>query len=120
MRLLLDQGLPRSAAGILRAVGLDAVHVGECAMATATDLDILDYARRESYVVVTLDADFHALLVLNYAAAPSVVRIRVEGLRAAETADVVQATVNRCRDELLRGAMISVTEDRVRVRYLPV
>jgi len=42
MRLLLDQGLPRSAAAVLRAEGRDVVHVSEVGLAAATDLDILD------------------------------------------------------------------------------
>ena len=120
MRVLLDQGLPRSAAGLLRAAGLDAFHVGECGLATVSDAEILDYARRENRVVITLDADFHALLVLGHASAPSVIRIRIEGLRADATVGLVQSTLSRCGEEFARGAMISVTEDRLRVRYLPV
>jgi hypothetical protein len=46
-RLLLDQGLPRSAAAILRADGWDVVHVGDCGMATAADSLILDAARSD-------------------------------------------------------------------------
>ena len=64
MRLLLDQGLPRSAADLLRKASHDAVHVGEVGAATAEDADLLQMAREQGRVVVTLDADFHALLAL--------------------------------------------------------
>lgn len=83
MKLLLDQGLPRTAVDLLRAVGIDAVHVGDIGYATAEDATILQLARDEQRVVVTLDADFREMLALSGAAAPSVIRIRVEGLRAA-------------------------------------
>ncbi len=47
MKLLLDQGLPRSAAILLRESNIDAVHVGEIAMSESEDLDII--TRRFSY-----------------------------------------------------------------------
>jgi hypothetical protein len=62
MKLLLDQGLPRSAAMLLREGGIDTLHVGEIGLAAATDNEILQRGRQEERVVVTLDADFHALL----------------------------------------------------------
>jgi predicted nuclease of predicted toxin-antitoxin system len=34
MKLLLDQGLPRTAAELLRTAGVDAIHVGEIGYAT--------------------------------------------------------------------------------------
>jgi predicted nuclease of predicted toxin-antitoxin system len=46
-RIVLDQGLPATAAMILRAGGWDAVHVREIAMNQAADAEILDYAARE-------------------------------------------------------------------------
>lgn len=120
MKVLLDQGLPCSAARLLRDVGIDAVHTGQCGLATANDADILEVARRQGRVVFTLDADFHTLLAMSRAAAPSVVRIRIEGLRADKLAALAQLVVERCRDELAQGAMVSVTEDRIRVRGLPI
>lgn len=89
MRLLLDQGLARSAALILRQRGHDAVHVGDIALAEAMDETILDQARTDGRVVVTLDADFHAILAREGRSGPSVVRIRIEGLNAEAQADVV-------------------------------
>ena len=45
MRVLLDQGLPRSAAGLLCDLGVDAIHTGQCGLATATDAHILAAAK---------------------------------------------------------------------------
>jgi predicted nuclease of predicted toxin-antitoxin system len=120
MKVLLDQGLPRSAAKLLRDAGTDAVHTAECGLATATDAEILEYARREDRFVVTLDADFHAILVLCHAVVPSVIRIRIEGLRAEALVNLVQAVHSRCGMELAKGAMVSVTNDRIRIRRLPM
>jgi len=120
MKLLLDQGLPRSTVFPLRAAGIDAVHVGERALATAPDSVILDIARREQRIVVTLDADFHALLAISGAAGPSVIRIRIEGLRAESLAGVLVDVLKLCKDDLSHGAMVSVTEHGVRVRRLPL
>jgi predicted nuclease of predicted toxin-antitoxin system len=62
MKLLLDQGLPRSTVRHLAGMGIVAEHVGDLGMARAADAHILDAARARQAVVVTLDADFHAPL----------------------------------------------------------
>ena len=119
MKLLLDQGLPRSTVLLLRNVGIEAAHVGDRGLATASDAKILDIGRNEGSVVVTLDADFHALLVLSGAAGPSVIRIRIEGLRAEDLSTLLIKVIEVCNDDLTRGAMVSVTENGIRVRRLP-
>jgi predicted nuclease of predicted toxin-antitoxin system len=58
MRLLLDQGLPRSTVHHLDAAGVESAHVGEKGLATASDAKIIDFARQGGWIVVTLDADF--------------------------------------------------------------
>ena len=42
IRLLLDQGLPRSAVRLLGDVGWDVLHTGDIGMARSSDSDILD------------------------------------------------------------------------------
>jgi hypothetical protein len=54
MKLLLDQGLPRSAASLLRERGIDAVHVAELGLSAASDAAILERGRETGCVVVTL------------------------------------------------------------------
>ncbi len=120
MKFLLDQGVPRSMATLLRQQGMDVVHTGEIGMAEAEDVEILRRAAEERRVVVTLDADFHAHLALSEASHPSVIRVRIEGLRAQEFADLLRTVISQCRDDLEAGAMVSVQEHQIRIRRLPV
>lgn len=120
MRLLLDQGLPRTTAPHLQSFGIEAVHVGDLGLAGGSDTTILDAARQQERIVVTLDADFHALLVLTGAIGPSVIRIRIEGLQAKALARLLADVLNVCNDELVSGAMVSVTDSGVRVKRLPL
>jgi predicted nuclease of predicted toxin-antitoxin system len=120
MRLLLDQGLPRSTVEYLYKFGFEADHVGELGMAAASDAKILDFAREEGCVVVTLDADFHALLTFARTTGPSVIRVRIEGLGAEGLARLLVNVLEICEEDVKRGAVVSVTEAGVRIRQLPL
>ena len=120
IRLLLDQGLPRSAVRLLGDVGWDVLHAGDIGMARSSDSDILDYARRERRVCVTLDADFHAHLAVSGAAHPSTDRIRIEGLNGCALAELLQRVWPMIGDALDRGAMATITERDIRLHRLPI
>ena len=80
----------------------------------------MEWARREGRVVFTLDADFHAILALSSAAAPSVVRFRTDGLRGDAAAALIVRVLAACADDLASGAAVSVENERVRLRRLPI
>jgi predicted nuclease of predicted toxin-antitoxin system len=119
-RLLLDQGLPRSSASLLTVAGWDVIHVADIGMSRSDDEEILRRARAEARVCVTLDADFHALLMTGGEGGPSVIRIRKEGLDAAALAALLQGIWSGIEDALEDGAMVTVTDRSVRVRRLAV
>lgn len=120
MKLRFDQGLPRSTAELLRKAGHDVFHTGEIGMARAEDPLIISRAVEDGRTIVTLDADFHTLLALTNASAPSVVRIRIEGLKAEQCAGVIERVLAVCLEDLERGAAVSVTEHQVRIHRLPL
>ena len=117
--LLLEQGLPRGAAVALRMRGFVAEHVGELSMAASPDEAILQYASDHGFTIVTLDADFHTLLAATGSRQPSVIRLRAEGMKAEEAAQVILAVVERCQSALLAGAAVSANRESIRVRLLP-
>ena len=120
MRWLLDQGLPRSTAAFLQQASHDAVHVGEIGMAAAVDADILDRAASDRRVIVTMDADFHALLAVRRTTGPSVVRLREEGLRASEIADILDLLARTFPKQLENGCLMTFSNGKVRYRDLPI
>jgi len=120
MKFLLDQGLPRSTAALLRQSGINSVHVGEIGLASAEDIIILEEGRRSGQVVVTLDADFHALMALSGETSPSVIRIRIEGLRAEAYTRLLKEILQSCEKGLETGALVSVQPGRMRVKLLPL
>ncbi|WDD33596.1 DUF5615 family PIN-like protein [Nostoc sp. UHCC 0926] len=58
MKLLPRQGLPLSAAALLRDAGIDTIHVGEIAMSKAEDAEIIQRARERIYFSVKLRIEF--------------------------------------------------------------
>jgi predicted nuclease of predicted toxin-antitoxin system len=120
MKLLLDQGLPRTAANLLRQHGINTLHVGEIGLAAAADEEILAYGRAEERTIATLDADFHALLALSGAQSPSVIRLRLEGLKAEGLVVVLERVFDEWGEELELGAVVTVDQQRIRMRRLPL
>lgn len=104
----------------LEELGIEAQHTGDLGLSVAKDEAILAYALDRKLVVVTLDADFHAQLALSGARGPSVIRIRIEGLKSRELASLLGRVVEQCKSSLEVGAMVTVTDTSVRVRSLPL
>lgn len=120
VKLLLDHGLARSAAARLTEMGFDVKHVADIGLGTADDVSILDFARSENRICCTLDADFHRHLAANRLSSPSTIRIRIEGLKGREAAELVARLVEMVEMDLNAGAAVSVTRNAVRVRHLPL
>jgi predicted nuclease of predicted toxin-antitoxin system len=120
VRFRLDQGLPRSSVRVLRAAGFESDHVGDLGLARASDASILREAEQRRAVVVTLDTDFHAILAVSGARAPSVIRIRIQGLGGEALARAVMDVVSAAQAGLEAGAADSVTPGKVRVRLVPI
>ena len=121
MKLLLDANLSPRVAEALRAAGFEAIHAVDLGLVTATDEQIFDRAAAAGIVVVTADADFGALLALRRATSPSVVHLRhVAELVAEEHIGLLVANLPLIADDLDRGAIVSLSPNRLAVRDLPL
>jgi len=58
MIYLIDNQLPVGLVDHLQAHSLEAVHVSNCGLESAGDLEIWNYAKEHNYVIVSKDEDF--------------------------------------------------------------
>jgi predicted nuclease of predicted toxin-antitoxin system len=94
--------------------------VGEIGLSKAADEEIIALSLLRSAIVVTLDADFHAILSGSGAQGPSVIRMRLQGLGAPEVVDVVRKVLESFEVELERGALITVKTLKTTCHRLPI
>jgi predicted nuclease of predicted toxin-antitoxin system len=89
-------------------------------MRKATDDEILAYALRSHAAIVTLDADFHAILAVSGASGPSVIRLRMQGLGGAETVELIERVLAAFEADLKRGSLVTVKARKTTVHRLPI
>lgn len=65
MRLLFDQNLSRHLADRLADVFPDSLHVSSLGLSSATDLEVWETARDQGLALITKDADFNELQILQ-------------------------------------------------------
>ena len=120
MKFLLDMGLAQSTARHLRQQGHNALHLRDQALQRLTDDQIIAKAVAEERIVLTHDLDFGRFIALGGYQAPSVITFRLSDMRAPQVNRRLAEVLARFAPQLLEGAMISVTDQSIRVRQLPV
>ena len=120
MKLLIDECLARLVADRLTAAGHDAIHVSDRSLLGRPDDTVLDLALREGRVVISGDTDFGELLAKSGARTPSVVLLRRTSHRPAEQAALLITNLPALEADLTSGAIIVISDDRIRVPNLPV
>jgi predicted nuclease of predicted toxin-antitoxin system len=119
VRLPLDAGVPKLTCDLLKQRGHDAIHANDLCLG-ASDHKLVNLALEQGRIIITLDADFHAILARRQAASPSVIHLRVQSLRHEEAADLITRILYQCRAELESGAVISANRIKIRIRRLPL
>jgi predicted nuclease of predicted toxin-antitoxin system len=120
MRILADMGISPSTVQMLRDLGHDAVHLRDQGLHRMPDAEVLRKARDENRVLLTSDLDFGYLMAIAGAVVPSIVLFRLSDMRPASVSTRTEKLLGRYADELSRGALVVVTDTRIRVRALPI
>ncbi|HED53015.1 MAG TPA: toxin-antitoxin system, toxin component, PIN family protein [Phycisphaerales bacterium] len=113
MKVLLDTCVWGGARGSLTEAGHDVEWTGDW-QRDPGDEQILAHALANSRVVITQDKDFAELAIVH--GKPHSGIIRICGIRAEEQGPVAVSVLKKFEDELAKGAIVTVTTDRIRIR----
>lgn len=120
MNLPVDVCLSRELVPLLGASGHVAAHWSAIGAGNAKDRVILQWAAENGHVIVSADLDFGDLLALSDAAFPSVILVRSSDHAPYKIAPLVLAAVERFTTQLQKGCLVSIDEDKARMRMLPL
>jgi len=113
LKLLLDTCVWGGARPVLQAAGHDVIWAGDWEQDPG-DEEILARAQRDARVLVTLDKDFGELAIVH--GLPHSGIIRLVNLSARQQGESCLRVLSRFGDQLLKGAILTVERDRVRIR----
>ena len=89
-------------------------------MAGRPDEDVLAQAVAEARVLLSADTDFGEILARSRSGTPSVILFRRADRSPASLGAVLLANLDAVADDLEKGAFVVFTEDRLRIRALPL
>jgi signal transduction histidine kinase/predicted nuclease of predicted toxin-antitoxin system len=117
--ILLDQGFAPRVARLLRQNAIDAIHASEIEIADRSDAGILERARTENRILVTLDHDFHASLATTVGGRPPVVLLEPQRLDADGQAEVIQSLWLQWESASQEGLAIPADAESTQARKAP-
>ena len=120
MKFLADMGISPRTVDYLKTMGYDAIHLVEQRLEKLEDIDILEKAKQENRIVLTVDLDFGYLLAISGASLPSVILFRLGNETYEMINERLVEVLNKYQKYLETGAIISVRDDLDRVRKLPI
>jgi len=119
MKILIDMNLPPRWAKVFAAEGWEALHWSQVGAPTASDREIMAWARDNDYIVFTHDLDFSALLATTQGEGPSVIQVRTQNVLPEAIGTLVINAMKQFQHELKTGALITIDPHRARSRILP-
>jgi predicted nuclease of predicted toxin-antitoxin system len=120
MKFLADMGIAPNTVAYLRQLGHEAAHLSEQHLECLTDRGVVEKARSEDRVLLTHDLDFGGILAAMRSRLPSVITFRLHNMQPQNVRRHLAAVIAAHETLLAQGAMISVTEGRIRIRRLPM
>jgi predicted nuclease of predicted toxin-antitoxin system len=120
MKVLIDMNLSPAWVKSFTNAGIQAIHWSQVGSPNAPDMEIFNWAIANGFLVFTHDLDFGTLLAANKTNCPSVIQIRTQDVTPETISNTIISVLKKFRENIEKGALITIDENKSRVRILPI
>lgn len=120
MKFLADMGVSLKTVKWLREQTHDCVHLLDEGLERLSDAEIIVKARLEERVGLTMDLDFSRLMAWSNDIKPSIITFRLDNEQSKYVNQALSVVLEKHHVALVEGAMITATDQNIRVRRLPL
>ena len=120
IRLLADVHISPKTVGDLQKQGYEIIRSSEVLPANAPDINILEFARTENWVILTQDLDFSMLVALSRYSQPSLITLRLSSAKPDIVTQKLLDVLPQIEEALQEGSAITIQDESIRIRKLPV
>ncbi len=120
IRLLADVHISPKTVGDLQKQGYEIMRSSEVLPANAPDINILEFARTENWVVLTQDLHFSMLVALSKYSQPSLITLRLSSAKPDIVTQKLLDVLPQIEEALQEGSAITIQDESIRIRKLPV
>jgi predicted nuclease of predicted toxin-antitoxin system len=120
IRLLADVHISPKTVADLQKQGYEIMRSSEVLPANAPDINILEFARTENWVVLTQDLDFSMLVALSRYSQPSLITLRLSSAKPDIVTQKLLDILPQIEEALQEGSAITIQDESIRIRKLPV
>ena len=120
IKLIGDMNISPQTVTALQQQGWDIIRVPDVLPATASDVEILNFARQENRVIVTHDLDFSMLVALSGYNQPSLITLRLSSTDLNTVNQKLLEILPEIEQQLQAGSAITIEDTAVRIRQLPI
>jgi len=120
VKILVDMNLSPDWVGYFQGHGWEAVHWSTVGDPSAPDRTIMNWAIAHGHAVFTHDLDFATTLALTHGVGPSIIQLRDQDVLPGAAGEAIVAAIRQTEADLEKGALVVVSENKSRVRILPL
>lgn len=120
MKFLVDMPISPKTCSFLTKEGFDAVHLYHLNKSRASDGEIIELAKQENRIIITMDLDFPFILAHSHAKVPGVILVRMSYATVERINQHLSHLLNVISEDEIKNSVVVLEDTSIRVRKLPL
>lgn len=116
MRFLVDEDISYKTANFLADIGYDARHVRDVGLKGKKDEEIIEFARANGLVLITMDSDFSDIRKYPPGTHSGIIRVRLRYPSVPIVNKILKNLLIKIKDLDIKGCLVVVDSYRFRIK----